>query len=93
MLALTTHGIGGRTDLPLPVWMFAYGAGGALVLSFIALGVLWRRPLLTAAADGRPLPLGAAMSRVGNSIKFGLAIEAFLGPVSPDTWITQSECQ
>ena len=35
------HGIGGRSDLPLPVWMFAYGAAGALIVSFAALAVFW----------------------------------------------------
>ena len=35
------HGLGGRSDLPLPVWMFTYGAAGALVVSFAALAVFW----------------------------------------------------
>lgn len=35
------HGLGGRSDLPVPVWMFAYGAAGALVVSFVALAVSW----------------------------------------------------
>ncbi|CAN5752829.1 hypothetical protein BH23ACT1_BH23ACT1_15380 [soil metagenome] len=50
------HGIGGRSDLPLPLWMFAYGAGTALLISFVALRVLWPRPRLDAAAEGRPAP-------------------------------------
>jgi hypothetical protein len=40
------HGIGGVKDLPIPIWLFYYGAAAVLVLSFAALGILWRRPLL-----------------------------------------------
>jgi hypothetical protein len=40
------HGLGGRTDLPVPRWLFVYGAAAALVVSFVALGALWREPRL-----------------------------------------------
>jgi len=50
------HGLGGRSDLPLPLWLFAYGAGFALVISFVALRLLWPSPRLAGAADGRALP-------------------------------------
>ena len=50
------HGIGGVRDLPVPTWMFFWGAAIALVASFVALGALWRRPLLDRHVDGRPLP-------------------------------------
>jgi hypothetical protein len=50
------HGIGGIRDLPVPTWLFFYSATIVLVASFIALAVLWRRPVLERAADGRPLP-------------------------------------
>jgi hypothetical protein len=50
------HGIGGVRDLPVPTWMFFWAAAIALVASFVALGALWRRPLLERHADGRPLP-------------------------------------
>jgi hypothetical protein len=49
------HGIGGRSDLPLPVWMFAYGAAGALVVSFAALSVFWPAPRLQEGMGGRVL--------------------------------------
>lgn len=54
--AVFAHGIGGRTDLPLPLWLFAYGAGAALLISFVALRILWPRPRLDAATPGRPGP-------------------------------------
>jgi hypothetical protein len=50
------HAIGGVRDVPLPLWLFLYGGAVVLVLSFVALGVLWRRPLLEGRDDGRPLP-------------------------------------
>ncbi|MBU6336439.1 MAG: fenitrothion hydrolase [Acidobacteria bacterium] len=44
--AAVAHGIGQRADLPIPVWLFAWGAAIVLVASFVALAVLWRRPVL-----------------------------------------------
>lgn len=38
------HGIGGRTDLPVPRWLFVFGAATALVVSFVALSALWTEP-------------------------------------------------
>jgi hypothetical protein len=48
------HGIGGVKDLPIPIWLFYYGAAAVLVLSFAALGILWRKPVLD-EESGRPL--------------------------------------
>ena len=55
------HGLVTRADLPVPQWLFIWGAGLVLLVSFLALGVLWRTPLLR-ERDGRALlrlPLGA----------------------------------
>lgn len=52
---LLAHGIGGRTDLPLPAWQLAWAAGFAVAISFVALGAFWDRPHLEAAARGRAL--------------------------------------
>lgn len=40
------HGLGGRADLPIPVWLFSWVAGVVLVVSFVALGALWQQPRL-----------------------------------------------
>ena len=40
----------------VPTWLFAWGAAFVLFVSFVALGVLWRRPLLEREDWGRPLP-------------------------------------
>jgi len=58
MTWLLAHGIGGIRDLPVPRYVFFYGAAGVLVISFAALAFLWRKPVLAARADGRPLPGG-----------------------------------
>ena len=40
------HGgpLGGRSDLPVPLWLFVFGAITALVISFVALSTLWTDP-------------------------------------------------
>lgn len=41
---LPLHGIASRHDLPLPFSFVLVGAGLALVVSFVVLGVAWKRP-------------------------------------------------
>ncbi len=70
MTGLLGHGIGGIKDLPVPTYLFYWGGAIVLVVSFVALGVLWRRPLLRRLQDGRALarraPRGAGPAlRVG----------------------------
>jgi hypothetical protein len=50
------HGIGGRLDLPVPVWLFVYGAAAAVIVSFVALGALWKQPRLEEDPPERRLP-------------------------------------
>ncbi|MGH2662851.1 MAG: hypothetical protein ACRDH8_08595 [Actinomycetota bacterium] len=40
----------------MPLWLFAFGAATAVIVSFVALGALWRRPRMEEPRDGRPLP-------------------------------------
>lgn len=66
---LLAHGIGGRSDLPLPTWLFANSAVAALVISFLLLGFLWKRPRLARASQGRtfsarPVNSGASFGYV-----------------------------
>jgi len=58
----SAHGLGGRTDLPLPVWMFVYGAAGAVVVSFAALAAFWPVARLQGGVAGVAL---APASRTG----------------------------
>ncbi len=66
--AASAHGIGQRADLPIPLWLFAWAAAFVLVASFVALSVLWPKPVL---ADARSRLLG----------RVPLALEVFAGAV------------
>jgi hypothetical protein len=44
--AAEAHGLVGRTDLPIPTWLFGWAAAIVLAASFVALSALWRRPVL-----------------------------------------------
>ncbi len=57
-MTVFAHGIGSVQDLPVPMWLFAYGAAVVLVVSFVALAALWRQPVLEGGKEGRPLPAG-----------------------------------
>jgi hypothetical protein len=68
------HGVGSVQDLPVPQWLFLYGAGVVLIASFAALAVLWRRPLLETYDGGRPFP--GALQRVLLSHALRIALGA-----------------
>ena len=40
------HGLSGRRDLPIPEWLFVWGAALVLLISFVALASLWPKPRL-----------------------------------------------
>jgi hypothetical protein len=54
---LIGHGISVRSDLPIPEWLFGWAAAMVLVVSFVALAVLWPEPRLQ-KRTWRPLPGG-----------------------------------
>jgi len=58
------HGIEQRADLPITLGLFLFGSVVVLVVSFVALAVLWRRPLFE-PYPWRPLP--GLLGRVLNS--------------------------
>ena len=55
-MQLLAHGLGPIKDLPVPTWLFYWGGAAVLVVSFVALGSLWRQPLLARHSAGRPAP-------------------------------------
>ncbi|HVD63975.1 MAG TPA: hypothetical protein VNC14_06750, partial [Lapillicoccus sp.] len=55
--AVPAHGVGNRSDLPLPFEALVIGAALALLASFVGLAFLWREPRLR-PEDGWPLPAG-----------------------------------
>jgi hypothetical protein len=83
---VVAHGIGGIRDLPVPRYVFFYGAAVVLVVSFAALAFLWRKPVLAARRDGRPLPAGLrrvllspALRVVLGALSVGVLVFVWLG--------------
>jgi hypothetical protein len=49
------HGLVARSDLPIPEWLFGWAAAMVLVVSFVALAIMWPEPRLE-RERWRPLP-------------------------------------
>lgn len=60
----TAHGLGGRQDLPVPLEFFVVGAGLVLVVSFVALSVLWPKPRLQNPKEVRTIFRGTGVRAV-----------------------------
>jgi hypothetical protein len=55
------HALVARQDLPVPAWLFAWGASIVLIVSFFALSVGWKTPRFE---GDRWRPLGGGLSQV-----------------------------
>ncbi|MFJ8917640.1 hypothetical protein [Amycolatopsis sp. NPDC102389] len=88
---ILAHGLGGRSDLPVPLWLALYAGAAAVVISFFALTALWKEPKLRGADAGRPLPLvlqrfaDSAFARIvpgalGVMLFAGFLVMAWTGP-------------
>src|SRR5215210_5457024 len=79
--AALAHGLVGRQDLPVPRWLFAWGAAMVLVVSFVALAVLWPSARLQRALERRvatvPRALDVACGAIG-VLAFGAVVYAGL---------------
>lgn len=97
------HGIGGRSDLPVPLWLAMYAGAVVVAVSFFALAMLWTTPRLRGDQAGRPLPMlekvvSAAITRIllkttGVALLVVFLLAAWLGPADngranpAPTWI------
>jgi hypothetical protein len=54
-IVIEAHGIGGRADLPVPLWIALYGAGAAVLVSFFVLFLFWNEPRTRRTEDSHPL--------------------------------------
>ncbi|MCW2989329.1 MAG: hypothetical protein JWM24_2267, partial [Solirubrobacterales bacterium] len=54
------HALVARQDLPIPAWLFAWGASIVLIASFFALSAAWRKPRFE---EEHWRPLGTGLSR------------------------------
>jgi hypothetical protein len=88
------HALVAREDLPVPAWLFAWGASIVLIVSFFALAAGWRRPRFEQVGWR---PFGAGLARAVCSLPaqvlyglfgvflFGVAVYAGLrGTEAPD---------
>lgn len=53
-LTVVGHALVGRQDLPIPEWLFAWGAAVVLIVSFVALSLAWHRTRFE-ADEWRPI--------------------------------------
>lgn len=86
---LPMHGVGTRTDLPVPTTLTFLAAGGTVLISFVVLALLWRRP--RTRGEGLPLPavvdtlVGSALLRavlraIMLAVLVGVVVLGFAGP-------------
>jgi hypothetical protein len=73
-MSVLAHGVGSRTDLPIPLGLALYGAGAAILLSFAVLLLFWRTPRLGGASSGRPLPAGFQRVADHTGLRTGLRV-------------------
>lgn len=71
---LLAHGVSSREDLPIPFAYALTGAAVALLVSFLALGLLWREPRLDPDRAGWPLPRGLERVLDGRPVRVGLRL-------------------
>jgi hypothetical protein len=94
-VAVLAHGLGGSTDLPIPLSYAIIGAAWALTFTFAVVALAWRRPRFDPDKPGRPLPglvttlVDATATRWTVAIAALLlavwvAIAAFVGPQDAD---------
>jgi hypothetical protein len=87
------HGLVRRANLPIPEWLFGTAAAAVMVVSFVALAVLWSRPKLE-RERWRPLPggLGRLLASRGVDILCGaigvallalVVVAGYVGPQDP----------
>jgi hypothetical protein len=85
--AALAHGIVGRADLPIPVWLFSWAAAIVLVVSFVALSVLWTRPQLQRERRVQLLRVPALLARLVSLAGVALfALVLYSGFAGTEVW-------
>ena len=77
-MTVLAHGVGSRTDLPIPLGLALYGGGFAIMISFAVLLLFWRRPKLGDATSGRPVPPALQRAADSTRVRTGLQASALL---------------
>lgn len=68
------HGIVGKADLPIPVWLFSWAAAIVLVVSFVALSTMWLTPQLQKPTLRRLFKLAQPLEWLAGLIGVGLFV-------------------
>jgi hypothetical protein len=72
------HGLGGSTDLPIPLSYALIGAAWALTFTFAVVALAWKRPRFDADKPGRPLPRWVTTLVDARVTRWTVAIAALL---------------
>jgi hypothetical protein len=94
-ITVLAHGLGGSTDLPIPLSYALIGAAWALTFTFAVVALAWRRPRFDPGKPGRALPRWVttlvdaratrwAAATVALLFAVWVAIAAFIGPQDAD---------
>jgi hypothetical protein len=78
---ILAHGLGGRVDLPVPRWLFVFGAAAALLLSFVALAGLWREPRFEHRVERRAKPGAVQWILTNRTLEWVVRITALASAV------------
>jgi hypothetical protein len=83
----SAHGIVGRADLPIPVWLFSWAAAIVLIVSFVALSALWTRPQLQSEHRSRLLRMPRAVPNLASLLGVALfALVIYSGFAGSQIW-------
>lgn len=82
-MTVLAHGLSGRSDLPIPDWLFGWAAALVLAVSFFAFAALWQTPKLETAEPKQrfrlPRVLGPLCGAIGVLLFGGLVYAGFAG--------------
>jgi hypothetical protein len=76
--AVLAHGLGGSTDLPIPLSYALIGAAWALTFTFAVVALAWRRARFDPEKPGRPLPQRVTTLIDAPATRWAVAIAALL---------------
>lgn len=77
-LVVLAHGVGGSTDLPVPLSFALIGAAWALTFTFAVVALAWKRPRFDPTKPGRRLPVWITRAVDAPVCRWAAAILALL---------------
>lgn len=72
------HGVGGSTDLPVPLSFALIGAAWALTATFAVVALAWKKPRFDPARPGRDLPTWVTRTIDSPTLRWVAAVAALL---------------